>query len=47
MTTTSSSLNSKQDDGGLGVDSEGRQHHLVQEVVFYPAQLLGQVTGRR
>ena len=40
------SLNSKQQDGGVGVDGEGRQHHFVQDVILYPAQLLRQVTRR-
>jgi len=43
MTT---SLNSKQQDGGVGVDGEGRQHHFVQDVFLYPAQLLRQVPSR-
>ena len=43
MTT---SLNSQQYDGGVGIDGEGRQHHFVQDVVLYPTQLLGQFPGR-
>ena len=43
MTT---SLNSQQYDGGVGIDGEGRQHHFVQDVILYPAQLLRQVPGR-
>ena len=43
MTT---SLDCKQDDGCLGIDSEGSEHHFVQDVLFHPAQLPGQVPCR-
>ena len=43
MTT---SLECKQDDGCVGIDSEGREHHFVQDVLLHPAQLLGQVPCR-
>jgi hypothetical protein len=41
----STRLDSEQQNGGVGIDSEGRQHHLVQDVLFHPAQLLGQFPG--
>jgi len=44
--TTNTSLISQQDDGGVGVEGEGRQHHLVRDVVVDPTQLLGQVPRR-
>lgn len=36
-------LDSKQYNGGVCVDGEGCQHHLVQNIILYPAQLLGHV----
>jgi hypothetical protein len=35
------SMDCEQQNGGVGIDSEGRQHHFVQDVVLHPAQLLG------